>query len=39
MKLIDGKALAETLQLHLKDEVEALVKKGIVPGLVVILVG
>ncbi|WP_442774108.1 bifunctional methylenetetrahydrofolate dehydrogenase/methenyltetrahydrofolate cyclohydrolase [Lactococcus hircilactis] len=39
MKLIDGKALAETLQRHLKDEVEALVKKGIVPGLVVILVG
>lgn len=39
-EIIDGKALAQKLQLHLANKVEQMKEKhGLVPGLVVILVG
>jgi methylenetetrahydrofolate dehydrogenase (NADP+)/methenyltetrahydrofolate cyclohydrolase len=38
-KIIDGKKIAEEIRDELRSEVLALAKKGIVPGLVVILVG
>ncbi|MCX6761542.1 MAG: bifunctional methylenetetrahydrofolate dehydrogenase/methenyltetrahydrofolate cyclohydrolase FolD [Candidatus Moranbacteria bacterium] len=38
-KIIDGKKIAEEIREELKSEVLALGEKGIVPGLVVILVG
>jgi methylenetetrahydrofolate dehydrogenase (NADP+)/methenyltetrahydrofolate cyclohydrolase len=38
-KIIDGKQIAAQMREELKDEVAALAKKGIVPGLGVILVG
>ena len=38
-KIIDGKKIAEEIKEELKSEVLALGEKGIVPGLVVILVG
>jgi methylenetetrahydrofolate dehydrogenase (NADP+)/methenyltetrahydrofolate cyclohydrolase len=38
-KIIDGKKIAEEIKEELKGEVLALAKKGIVPGLAVILVG
>jgi methylenetetrahydrofolate dehydrogenase (NADP+)/methenyltetrahydrofolate cyclohydrolase len=38
-KIIDGKKIAEEIKEELKSEVLALAKKGIVPGLAVILVG
>lgn len=39
MAIIDGKALAEKMQADLKTKTDKLIKKGITPGLVVILVG
>ncbi|MCL2113646.1 MAG: bifunctional methylenetetrahydrofolate dehydrogenase/methenyltetrahydrofolate cyclohydrolase [Streptococcaceae bacterium] len=39
MKLIDGKALAAKMQAELKVRVEKLKASGIIPGLIVILVG
>lgn len=39
MKIIDGKALAAQMQADLKVKVEKLSEKGVVPGLVVILLG
>ncbi|MEY8538424.1 bifunctional methylenetetrahydrofolate dehydrogenase/methenyltetrahydrofolate cyclohydrolase [Lactococcus muris] len=39
MKIIDGKALAETMQEKLKNRVDKLKEKGIQPGLAVILLG
>ncbi|RZI48504.1 bifunctional methylenetetrahydrofolate dehydrogenase/methenyltetrahydrofolate cyclohydrolase [Lactococcus kimchii] len=39
MKLIDGKALAAKMQAELKTKVDELKAAGIVPGLVVILIG
>ncbi|MCL2676373.1 MAG: bifunctional methylenetetrahydrofolate dehydrogenase/methenyltetrahydrofolate cyclohydrolase [Streptococcaceae bacterium] len=39
MEIIDGKTLAEKLQGRLKERVEKLKSQGIVPGLVVILLG
>ncbi|PCR99288.1 bifunctional methylenetetrahydrofolate dehydrogenase/methenyltetrahydrofolate cyclohydrolase [Lactococcus fujiensis] len=39
MKIIDGKALAVQMQADLKVKVEKLSEKGVVPGLVVILLG
>jgi len=39
-ELIDGKAIASTIQAEIKDEVEGLkAKHGVVPGLAVVLVG
>ncbi|MFZ2225972.1 MAG: bifunctional methylenetetrahydrofolate dehydrogenase/methenyltetrahydrofolate cyclohydrolase FolD [Candidatus Moraniibacteriota bacterium] len=38
-KIIDGKKISEEIKEELKSEVLALAKKGIVPGLAVILVG
>lgn len=38
-KIIDGKALAKSLRVKFRERVEALLKKGIHPGLAVILVG
>ncbi len=38
-KLIDGKQIAQNIRLNLKSEIEELKKKGITPGLGVILVG
>ena len=38
-KLIDGKAVSAQVKAEVKDEVEALVKKGIQPGLAVVIVG
>jgi methylenetetrahydrofolate dehydrogenase (NADP+)/methenyltetrahydrofolate cyclohydrolase len=38
-KIIDGKAVAKEVRAELKQRVEALRRKGIVPGLAVILVG
>lgn len=38
-KVLDGKELAETVRAGLKGRVEALAKKGVVPGLAVLLVG
>jgi len=38
-RIIDGKKIAEEIKEELKSEVLALEKKGVVPGLVVILVG
>lgn len=38
-KLINGRELADKMQAELKEEVQELAKKGIQPGLVVILVG
>jgi methylenetetrahydrofolate dehydrogenase (NADP+)/methenyltetrahydrofolate cyclohydrolase len=39
MTLIDGKALSEKIQQNIANEVEIIEKKGVVPGLAVILVG
>lgn len=39
MQIIDGKALAKRIRENLKDEVDNLRKKGIIPKLAVILVG
>ena len=39
LKLIDGKALSQTLRTGIKEEVEQLKAKGTTPGLAVILVG
>ena len=39
MEIIDGKALAKRVRENLKEDVEELRKKGIVPKLAVILVG
>ena len=38
-KLLDGKIMAAELEEELKKRVEALVQKGCMPGLTVILVG
>lgn len=38
-KIIDGKKIAEDIRQEIKNEVEVLTKRGIVPGLAVILVG
>ena len=38
-KLIDGKAVSAQVKASVKAEVEALVKKGIQPGLAVVIVG
>jgi methylenetetrahydrofolate dehydrogenase (NADP+) / methenyltetrahydrofolate cyclohydrolase len=38
-RLLDGKALAETIKAELKDRVSALAERGIVPGLGTVLVG
>lgn len=38
-KIIDGKAIAEKIRAQIKKEVEELKEKGIIPGLVTILVG
>lgn len=38
-KLIDGKKIAQDVRMELKDEVQILKEKGIVPKLVVVLVG
>jgi methylenetetrahydrofolate dehydrogenase (NADP+)/methenyltetrahydrofolate cyclohydrolase len=38
-KLIDGKAVAAQIRLELAEEVKALVKRGITPGIAVVLVG
>lgn len=39
MQILDGKALSDQIKIRLKKESEALVEKGITPGLAVILVG
>ena len=39
MQILDGKALSDQIKIRLKKESEALVGKGITPGLAVILVG
>ena len=38
-RILDGKALAETIKAELKDRVSALAEAGIVPGLGTVLVG
>ena len=38
-RILDGKALAETIKAALKDRVSALVGHGLVPGLGTVLVG
>ncbi len=38
-RILDGKALAETIKAELKDRVSALAEVGIVPGLGTVLVG
>lgn len=38
-KIIDGKKIAEDIRQEIKSEVEVLTKRGIIPGLAVILVG
>ncbi|WP_442765917.1 bifunctional methylenetetrahydrofolate dehydrogenase/methenyltetrahydrofolate cyclohydrolase FolD [Sulfurospirillum cavolei] len=39
MQILDGKVLSDQIKIRLKKESEALVEKGITPGLAVILVG
>ena len=38
-RILDGKALAETIKAELKDRVSALASRGIIPGLGTVLVG
>jgi methylenetetrahydrofolate dehydrogenase (NADP+)/methenyltetrahydrofolate cyclohydrolase len=38
-KILDGKSLAASIRLDLKQKVEALVRRGVTPGLAVILAG
>src|ERR687898_1991691 len=38
-RILDGKALAETIKAELKDRVSALAARGIIPGLGTVLVG
>ena len=38
-KIIDGKKMAEEIRAELRQEVEALAKRGVVPGIAVVLVG
>jgi len=38
-RIISGKQLAETMRAELKDEIAALKKRGVTPGLAVVLVG
>ena len=38
-RILDGKALAETIKAELKDRVSALAEHGVVPGLGTVLVG
>ncbi len=38
-RILDGKALAETIKAELRDRVSALAERGVVPGLGTVLVG